>query len=85
MAFIANGLTMFTERPFLNKKDGARIKMRKVKLDRRLKLAIQSLPLVAIVGSSFLPVQRLGQQFLVLITLIWIQVFFLVECILVGK
>lgn len=59
--------------------------MKKEKLDRRLKLVIQGLPLAAIVGSSLLPVQQLGQQFLVLITLLWIQVFFIVECFLVGK
>jgi hypothetical protein len=59
--------------------------MKKEKLDRRLKLVIQGLPLAAIVGTSLLPVQRLGQQFLVLITLLWIQVFFIVECFLVGK
>ena len=59
--------------------------MKKGKLDRRLKLVIQGLPLAAIVGSSLLPVQHLGQQFLVLITLLWIQVFFIVECFLVGK
>lgn len=59
--------------------------MKKGKLDRRLRLVIQGLPLAAIVGSSLLPVQQLGQQFLVLITLLWIQVFFIVECFLVGK
>jgi hypothetical protein len=59
--------------------------MKKQKIDRRLKLLIQGLPLAGVVGSSFLTVQRSGQQFLVLITLLWIQVFFLVECFLVGK
>jgi hypothetical protein len=59
--------------------------MKKQKLDRRLKLAIQGLPLAAVVGSSLLPVQRSGQQFLVLITLLWIQVFFLVECFVARK
>jgi hypothetical protein len=59
--------------------------MKKGKLDRRLKLVIQGLPLAAIVGCSLLPVQQMGQQFLVLITLLWIQVFFIVECFLVGK
>jgi hypothetical protein len=59
--------------------------MKKQKIDRRLKLLIQGLPLAAVVGSSFLTVQRSGQQFLVLFTLLWIQVFFLVECFLVGK
>jgi fatty acid desaturase len=59
--------------------------MKKQKLDRRLKLVIQGLPLAAVVGSSLLTVQRSGQQFLVLITLLWIQVFFLVECFVARK
>jgi len=59
--------------------------MKKKKLDRRLKLVIEGLPLAAVVGSSLLPVQRMGQQFLVLITLLWIQVFFIVECFVIGK
>jgi hypothetical protein len=59
--------------------------MKKQKLDRRLKLVIQGLPLAAVVGSSLLTVQRSGQQFLVLITLLWIQVFFIVECFVAGK
>jgi hypothetical protein len=59
--------------------------MKKQKIDRRLKLLIQGLPLAAVLGGSFLPVRQLGQQFLVLFTLLWIQVFFLVECFLVGK
>ncbi len=59
--------------------------MNKQKHDSRLKLVIQGLPLLAIVGSSFLPIQQIGQQFLVLIILLWIQVFFIVECFLIGK
>ena len=59
--------------------------MKKKKIDRRLKLVIEGLPLAAVVGSSLLPVQRMGQQFLVLITLLWIQVFFIVECFVIGK
>jgi len=59
--------------------------MKKAKLDRLLKLVIQGLPLAAVVGTSLLPVHGSGQQFLVLITLLWIQVFFIVECFLAGK
>lgn len=46
------------------------------------KLGFQGLPLVAAAGASFLPLQWLGQQFLVLIVLIWIQVFIIFECFL---
>jgi hypothetical protein len=59
--------------------------VKKQKIDRRLKLVIQGLPLAAVVGGSLLTVQRMGQQFLVLITLLWIQVFFIIECFVAGK
>jgi hypothetical protein len=59
--------------------------LKKGKLNKRLYLMIQGIPLAAVVGASLLPVQRLGYQFLVLITLVWIQVFFIVECFLVKK
>jgi len=48
-------------------------------------LVIQGIPLAGAVGASLLPVHRFGNQFLVLITLVWIQVFMLVECLIVGK
>jgi hypothetical protein len=57
----------------------------KKKMNRRLKLVMQGLPLLAAAGAALLPIQRLGQQFLVLIILLWIQVFILVECFLVGR
>jgi hypothetical protein len=46
------------------------------------KWVIQGLPLAAAGVASLLPLQRLGQQFLVLIVLIWLQVFIVVECFL---
>lgn len=59
--------------------------MKKGRLTKPLKLVVEGLPLAAAVGASLLPVQRVGQQFLVLITLLWIQVFFIMECFLFGK
>jgi hypothetical protein len=53
--------------------------------NKPLKLAIKGIPLAAAIGASLLPLQRLGQQFLVLIILLWIQAFFIVECFLIGK
>jgi len=47
-----------------------------------LKWMLQGLPLVGVAGSAFLPLQRLGQQFSVLIVLVWVQVFFIIECFL---
>lgn len=63
----------------------ANYKSKKGKLNRCLKLVIQGIPLAAVVGTSLLPIQRLGQQFLVLISLLWVQVFFIIEFFLVSK
>jgi hypothetical protein len=49
------------------------------------KLIIQGLPIAAAAGSAFLPLQRFGQQFIMLVVLVWIQVFFVIECFLVNK
>jgi len=49
------------------------------------KWAIRGLPLAGVVAASLLPHQRLGQQFLVLIVLIWLQVFFVIEWFLAGR
>ena len=42
-------------------------------------------PLAAAAGATFLQVQRLGLQFLVLILLLWLQVFFIVNVLLINK
>jgi hypothetical protein len=49
------------------------------------KLVIQGLPIAAAAGSTFLPLQRFGQQFTMLIILVWVQVFFIIECFLINK
>jgi hypothetical protein len=59
--------------------------MKKKKISKGWKLVIQGLPLAAAAVTVFLPLQRVGQQFVVLIVLVWVQVFFLVECFLVAK
>ncbi|MCX6037406.1 MAG: hypothetical protein NTW99_05880 [Chloroflexi bacterium] len=59
--------------------------MKKKRISKGWKLVIQGLPLAAAVATVFLPLQRVGQQFIVLIVLIWIQVFFIVECFLIVK
>jgi len=58
---------------------------KRIKSPKGWKLVIQGLPLMAAVATVFLPLQRLGQQFVVLIVLIWLQVFFIVECFLIAK
>ncbi|MBE3119741.1 MAG: hypothetical protein IMZ50_13435 [Candidatus Atribacteria bacterium] len=59
--------------------------MKKKRISKGWKLVIQGLPLAAAVATVFLPLPWLGQQFIVLIVLIWIQVFFIVECFLIVK
>jgi hypothetical protein len=49
------------------------------------RLVIEGLPLAAAAATVFLPLHRLGQQFVVLIVLIWVQVFFILECFLITK
>jgi hypothetical protein len=59
--------------------------MKKKKLGKPLKLMMQGIPLAAAMGASLLPIRQTGHQFLVLTTLVWIQVFFIVELYLVDK
>jgi hypothetical protein len=42
-------------------------------------------PLAAVVGASLLPLQLWGRQFLVMIVLLWLQIFFLGGWFLHGK
>jgi hypothetical protein len=59
--------------------------MKKGKRNKRLKLLMQGIPLVAAVGASMLPIRQVAHQFLMLITLVWIQVFFIMDCFSAGK
>jgi len=59
--------------------------MNKKIIPKSWKLVIQGLPLAAAAATVFLPLQRLGQQFIMLIVLLWLQVFFIVECSIAGK
>jgi hypothetical protein len=49
------------------------------------KLVIQGLPLAGAAATVFLPLSRLGQQFSVLIVLVWLQIFFIIEIFIAGK
>jgi hypothetical protein len=51
---------------------------------KRLLRWISGVPLVAAAGASLLPLQRFGQQFMVLAVLVWIQIFFVVEFLLMN-
>jgi hypothetical protein len=42
---------------------------------------IQGLPLAAALAATFFPLTRVSQQFIMLVVFIWIQVFFMMECL----
>jgi hypothetical protein len=46
---------------------------------------IEGLPLAGAAVTAFMPLSRLGQQFSMLIVLLWLQLFFIVECFLAGS
>ena len=48
-------------------------------------MLIKGLPLMAIVGASMLPLPNLARQFLILVVLLWVQVFFVYECFLIDR
>jgi hypothetical protein len=54
------------------------------KVKRTLKWVCAGLPLGGIIWASFLPLQAWMQQALVLVTLIWFYVFFLLDCFFLG-
>jgi hypothetical protein len=59
--------------------------MIKRKLSKPWKTAVRALPLAAAAAASLLPLHRFGQQFVVLIVLVWAQVFFVLEIFLAGR
>jgi hypothetical protein len=59
--------------------------MKKRKIPKGLKRTLQGLPLAGAAITAILPQQRLGQQFIMLIVFLWIQVFFITEVLLAGK
>jgi hypothetical protein len=59
--------------------------MKRKGISKVWRLVIEGLPLAAAAATVFLPLHRLGQQFVVLIVLIWVQVFFILECFLITK
>jgi hypothetical protein len=55
------------------------------KIPKGWRPVILGLPLAGAAATVFMPLSRLGQQFSVLIVLVWLQVFFIVECLLAGR
>jgi hypothetical protein len=60
-------------------------RIKKKRIPRGWKLVIQGLPLAGAAATTFLPLPQLGHQFAILIVLLWLQVFFLVECFFAGS
>lgn len=60
-------------------------RLKKKRIPKALKLVIQGLPLAGAAVTTFLPISRFGQQFSMLIVLLWLQVFFIVECFFAGS
>ena len=50
-------------------------KMTAKKFPKAVKFAIRGLPLAGAAATSLLPLQQIGQQFLILIVLLWLQVY----------
>lgn len=57
----------------------------KKKFQKAVHVTLGGLPLIGILYGSFLPLQRTGQQLLMLALLIWLQVFFIFEVFLNGR
>ncbi len=55
------------------------------KLPKTVKYAIRALPLIGAASTVFLPLSRVGQEFMVLIVLVWVQVYFILEIFLAGR
>jgi len=54
-------------------------------LSGKLKYVIRGMPLLAAVAASLLPLSKISQQLVILIVLLWIQVFFIFDCFHVNK
>jgi len=54
--------------------------MKKMRIPKIIQMVISGLPLAAILGASLLPLSKPANQFLMLITLVWLQAFVIFEC-----
>ena len=59
--------------------------LKKMRISKGIKMVIRGLPLIAILGASVLPLSKTASQFLMLITLLWLQAFILFECYFVQR
>jgi hypothetical protein len=59
--------------------------LKRISFPKGGRLFVQGLPLAGAAGTALLPASRPGQQFVMLIVLIWIQIFFIMECFLCRR
>jgi hypothetical protein len=55
------------------------------KIPKGWRLVILGLPLAGAAVTAIMPLPRLGQQISMLVVLLWLQLFFIVECFLTGN
>lgn len=58
--------------------------LKKIRFSKGLKQVVKFLPLAGAAGTIFFPIPQSGQQISMLIVLLWLQVFFVMECFLGG-
>jgi len=59
--------------------------LKKKRISKGFLWVIRGLPLAAILGASMLPLSKPANQFLMLATLLWLQVFIIFECYFVER
>ena len=59
--------------------------LKNLNLKKKFRVVIQGLPLSGIILGSFLPISTLGRQLLMLVLLVWLQVYYIFDVLLNGK
>jgi len=59
--------------------------LKNANLKKNMRYFIRVLPLAGIIVSAFLPLSPIGRQLLVLVLLVWLQIYFLLDVFLFGK
>jgi len=59
--------------------------MSKEKISKIARYTIRGLPLAGILVTSFLPLTILGRQLLMLVLLVWFQIYIIFDVFLYGK
>lgn len=59
--------------------------LKKTRISKGFRWVIRGVPLAAILGASMLPLSKTANQFLMLVTLLWLQAFLVFECYLIDR